>query len=160
MEFERTVTLNAKLEDVWSLTEDLRAVAECIPGLSDYVEQSPEKFTCVMAQKVGHVRTRLDLENRLTDIQPNSSVTVISEGNDPRLRATVRAEQTFSLSSKGDSTEIEIGADIHVTGKIATFGGRIILAKAEQIVVNALENVSRLLNERGLSAGPQDNPEG
>lgn len=160
MEFERTITLNAKLEDVWSLTEDLQGVAECIPGLSDYIEHSPEKFTCVMTQKVGHVKTRLDLENRLTDIQPLRSVTVISEGSDPRLRASVRAAQTFNLSSKGDSTEIEIDADIHVTGKIATFGGRIILAKAEQIVVKALENVSKLLKERGLSVGSQDTAEG
>lgn len=160
MEFERTVTLSAKLEDVWSLTEDLQAVAECIPGLSDYVELSPGKFSCVMVQKVGHVKTRLDLENRLTDIQPLRSVTVISEGEDPRLRATVRAAQSFDLSSKGDSTEIQIGADIHVTGKIATFGGRIILAKAEQIVVSALENVSKLLNERGLSVDSQGTADG
>jgi carbon monoxide dehydrogenase subunit G len=108
-----------------------------------------------MVQKVGHVKTRLELGNRLTDIRPLHSVTVISEGEDPRLRATVRTEQSFELSSKGQYTEINISADIHVTGKIATFGGRIILAKAEQIVVSALENVSELLQQRGMTVDPQ-----
>lgn len=158
MEYERTVTLNAPVQNVWSLIDDLKAVAECIPGVSDFVEETPESFECVMTQKVGHVRTRLDLTNQLTDIEPMKRVTVVSDGKDTKLRASVRTEQTFQLAENGDHTDVAIKADIQVTGRIATFGGRIILAKTEQIVVKALANVEDLLRARGLSTTTNGTP--
>lgn len=151
MKYERTVTLDAPLETAWSLVDDLESVAGCISGLSDFAQDSPTSFRCLMTQKVGHVTTRLELKNELTEIQPKRRVTVVSEGDDKKLRASVRTEQTFELSENGDRTDVQIRADIHVTGRIATFGGRIILAKTEQIVVEALENVEQLLQSRGLS---------
>lgn len=148
MKYERNVTLDAPLEQAWSLIDDLESVAGCIPGLSDFVQDSPTSFRCLMTQKVGHVTTRLDLRNELTEIQPMRRVTVVSEGDDRKLRASVRSEQTFEVTENGDRTDVQISANIHVTGRIATFGGRVILAKTEQLVVDALENVEQLVQAR------------
>lgn len=148
MEYQRTVTVNTTVDRVWSLINQLRDVAECIPGLSEFEDRGPEQFGCLMTQKVGHVKTQLRLDNRLTDIEPFKKVTVTSQGDDKRLRASVRTVQTFELTARDDTTEVGISADIHVTGSIATFGGRVILAKTEQIVVEALGNVERLLQSR------------
>ena len=38
-----------------------------------------------------------------------------------------------------------------MTGKIATFGQRIIAAKAEQVTVETLRNLSKLLEERNVA---------
>ena len=156
MEYGRTVTLDAGIETVWSLIDDLEAVAMCIPGISDFALQTPTSFTCLMTQKVGHVTSRLALTNELKEIEPMKRVTVLSAGDDKRLRASVKCDQTFELAEKGGQTEVAIQASIHVTGRIAMFGGRIILAKAEQVVVEGLANVERLLRERSPSAGGED----
>ena len=152
MEFNRTVMIDASLDEVWALTEDLQAVAECIPGVSEFEMGSDQAFGCRLTQKVGSVKASFKLDNRLENVEHMQSLTVVSEGRDMTLNSSVRTNQTFVLKEAGAETEVEIKADIRVTGRIATFGGRIILAKAEQVTVEALGNVSRLLKERRESA--------
>lgn len=68
------------------------------------------------------------------------------------FRATSRPTQQFQLSSQGDETEVETAAQFQVTGKISTFGHRIISAKAEQVTVETLRNPFGLLEERAAAA--------
>src|SRR5919198_926454 len=114
MEFRRTARINAPLADVWALTDDLPAVAACIPGLHDLDMTGQRSFDCVVSQRVGSVKANL----------------------------------RFELAESGDGTDVDIAADFQVTGRIATFGHRIIAAKAEQVVMEALRNVDKLLAER------------
>lgn len=145
MEFERTVRIKAPLDQLWALTDDLETVAACIPGVSDFHMETPQVFRCRLSQRVGSVKANFDLRNELTDIAPGQSLTVVSQGNDRALNSAVKANQTFHLRGDGDETEIDINATIKVTGRIATFGGRIILAKAEQVTIEALENLAKVL---------------
>jgi len=148
MEFNRTVTIEAPLDEVWSLTEDLEAVATCIPGVSEFRAESDQVFDCRLVQRVGSVKANFQLRNELIDVTPKVSLTVVSSGKDNALNSSVRTTQVFGLRDLDGQTEVTINADIRVTGRIATFGGRIIQAKAEQVTVEALENVAILLRER------------
>lgn len=148
MEFNRVVTMDAPLDAVWALTNDLEAVAGCIPGVSEFEMTSDHAFDCRLVQKVGSVKANFRLSNHLKDVTPKERLTVVSEGKDTAINSSVRTTQTFELQSADGQTEVGISADIRVTGRIATFGGRIIQAKAEQVTVEALENVARLLHER------------
>jgi carbon monoxide dehydrogenase subunit G len=145
VEFERTVTIPAPREQVWALTNDLEAVASCIPGVSEFHQSSPEEFECRLTQKVGSVRANFVLNNRLTIIEQGRHFALISEGRDKALNSTVKAQQTFELIDRGDETEALIKAHIRFTGTIATFGGQIIQVKAEQVTMEAVNNVSNLL---------------
>jgi carbon monoxide dehydrogenase subunit G len=73
---------------------------------------------------------------------------VVTEGRDRVLNSAVRTTQTFELHDWGDECEVTIGATINVSGRIATFGHRVILSKAEQVTVEALDNISALLERR------------
>lgn len=148
MDFKRTVSINAPLEDVWALTEDLEAVAGCIPGVSGFSMRSPQAFDCRLSQHVGSVKSNFDLSSEMRDVVPLEGMTLVSEGRDKALNSTVRTTQTFRLRPDGDATTIDIDASIQVTGRIATFGHRIILAKAEKVTVDALSNVAALLEQR------------
>jgi carbon monoxide dehydrogenase subunit G len=97
---------------------------------------------------VGSVKANFQLRNELIDVTPKVSLTVVSSGKDNALNSSVRTTQVFGLRDLDGQTEVTINADIRVTGRIATFGGRIIQAKAEQVTVEALENVAILLRER------------
>jgi carbon monoxide dehydrogenase subunit G len=152
MEFRRTVRISAPLDSVWSLVEDIPAVAGCIPGLHDLVEKGPDTFDCVLGQRVGSVKANFALTTTLTELVPKASVTAVTEGRDKALQSNVKATQRFLLSAQADETEVEIVAQFQVTGKIATFGHRIISAKAEQVTVETLQNLSRLLEERAAAA--------
>jgi carbon monoxide dehydrogenase subunit G len=148
MEFRRTVRISAGVADVWALVDDVPAVAGCIPGLGDLEMTGDHEFDCVVNQRVGSVKSSFKLHNVIGDLDPNHSLTVVSEGRDAKLNSQVKATQEFTFRPDGHETEVDIVADFQVTGRIATFGHRIILAKAEQVTVEALRNVERLLEQR------------
>jgi hypothetical protein len=148
MQFQRTVRLDSPLDEVWALTDELETVAGCIPGVSGFEMVDDRSFRCRLVQKVGAVTADFRLHSELRDVHERESLTVASQGKDDKLHSTVRATQTFTFRADGDTTEVDIAADVHVTGRIATFGGRLIPAIAERVTVETLENVSDLLDER------------
>jgi len=151
MEFRRTARINAPLADVWALTDDLPAVAACIPGLHDLDMTGQRSFDCVVSQRVGSVKSNFKLRAVMADTEPLKRATIECAGRDPALGSNVKANLRFELAESGDGTEVDIAADFQVTGRIATFGHRIIAAKAEQVVMGALRNVDKLLAERRAS---------
>jgi carbon monoxide dehydrogenase subunit G len=153
MKFDKTVRVSATTDELWDLIGDIEAVAGCIPGLSDFSSDGPNQFSALMTQKVGPVTARFRLKTTLTDLERGSGLTALSEGRDPELESSVRAEQRFSFRPSGDATDVDISADIRMTGRVATFGQRIINTKAEQVVVQSLANVSELLEKRRADAG-------
>lgn len=148
MEFKRNASINAPLSDVWALVDDIPTVATCIPGVHDLEMRGEREFDCIVSQRVGSVKSNFALHTVVSDVEPRSRLSLESQGQDRALGSSVKANLRFGLSDKGDETEVDIVADFQVTGRIATFGHRIIAAKAEQVVMEALRNVDKLLTER------------
>jgi carbon monoxide dehydrogenase subunit G len=148
MEFRRNARINAPLADVWALTDDIPTVAGCIPGVTGVAMHGEREFQCVVTQRVGTVKANFEIVGEMTDVVPQDKVTIVCEGRDKGLASNVRAHIQFDLRDEGPTTAVGIAADFQVTGRIATFGQRIIGAKAEQVVMNALQNVDRLLADR------------
>jgi carbon monoxide dehydrogenase subunit G len=148
VDFSRTVDICAPIDEVWALTGDIEAVAGCIPGVRDLEMTGPGEFTCTLVQHVGSVKAAFALRSRLQVDDAARTVVTTSEGRDPRLASTVKAVQTFTITDDGGKARVHISADVQITGRIATFGHRIIAAKAEQVTVEAIRNVEDLLTAR------------
>jgi carbon monoxide dehydrogenase subunit G len=148
MEFRRTARISAPLEQVWALVDDIPTVAGCIPGVHDLEMRGEREFDCVVSQRVGSVKSNFTLHTTVGDVEPRKRLTLESQGQDRALGSNVKANLQFGLDDKGEETEVDIVADFQVTGRIATFGHRIISAKAEQVVMEAIRNVDKLLGER------------
>lgn len=149
MDFSRTVEVASPIDEVWALVGDVAAVAGCIPGVKDLEMTGADSFTCRLAQHVGSVKADFALTTRLEVDEGKRTAVASSEGNDRGLSSTVNATQRFALSAvPGGRTRVDITADVRITGRIATFGHRIIGAKAQQVTVEAVRNVDRLLEAR------------
>jgi carbon monoxide dehydrogenase subunit G len=148
MEFRRNARIDAPLADVWALIDDVPTAAGCIPGVTEAEMHGEREFDCLVTQRVGSVKSSFRIAAQMTDIVTHETVTIICEGKDKVLGSNVRAHVKFDLADEGSSTGVDIAADFQVTGKIATFGQRIIAAKAEQVVMKSLRNVDQLLAER------------
>jgi carbon monoxide dehydrogenase subunit G len=148
MEFRRNARINAPLDDVWALLGDIPTVAACIPGVTGFEMKSDTEFDCVVNQRLGSVKSSFKIAAEMTDVVERQRVAINCEGEDRGLRSSVRARLQFGLADEGAATGVDILADFQVTGRIATFGQRIVAAQAEQVVMKALGNVDRLLSER------------
>jgi uncharacterized protein len=152
MDFSRTVEVAAPMADVWALAGDIPAAASCIPGVQELEMVGPGEFTCLLVQHVGSVKAKFALRTKLVVDDATRTVVTTSDGVDRSLGSTVKATQTFSLSDHGDTTGVDIKADVQIAGRIATFGHRIIATKAEQVTVEAIRNVDMLLESRRTGA--------
>ena len=148
MKYEKTVVVDATPSEIWELVADIESVAGCIPGLEEFEKRGPLEFDSVLVSRVGPVTSNFVLNTRLHRIVPETSLTATSEGEDPDLDSWVLAEQRFDLATTDSGTAIAITADVSITGRIATYGQRIIATKAEQVVLQTVSNVSELLKER------------
>ena len=148
MEFRRNARIDAPVSDVWALVDDIPTAASCIPGVTEVQMRGEREFDCVVTQRVGSVKSSFGIRAEMTDLVPNEQVTIVCEGKDKLLGSNVRANVRFRLGDEGEATAVDIAADFQVTGRIATFGQRIIAAKAEQVVMKSLRNVDQLLAER------------
>jgi carbon monoxide dehydrogenase subunit G len=156
MEFRRSARIDAPVADVWALVDDIPTVASCIPGVTDVEMKGEREFDCVVTQRVGSVKSSFAIVAQMTDVVPRERVTLVCEGRDKVLGSNVRATIRFDLGDEGEATAVDILADFQVTGRIATFGQRIIAAKAEQVVMKALRNVEQLLVERRSAPAETD----
>jgi carbon monoxide dehydrogenase subunit G len=148
MEFRRNARIDAPVSDVWALVDDIPTAASCIPGVTEVQMRGEREFDCRVTQRVGSVKSSFGIRAEMTDLVPNEQVTIVCEGKDKMLGSNVRATVRFRLGEEGQATAVDIAADFQVTGRIATFGQRIIAAKAEQVVMQSLRNVDQLLAER------------
>lgn len=155
MQFKKTIRIDASISSVWALSNDIEAVANCIPGVSETKMISPDEFECRFKQDVGPVSTDFWLRTTIQDRETERRVTALTEGRDQRLASTVKAKQLFELRPNGDATEVDISADVQITGRIATFGQRIVSAKAEQVILDAMESITKLVDtQRAEVDGP------
>ena len=148
MRFEKTIRIRATPAEIWTLVDEIEVIAGCIPGITNYSPKGPLEFDSLLTQKVGPIKARFQLNTKLKDLDHEKSVTAVSEGRDSHMASSIIAEQRFELIPAGGDTDIAISADIRVSGKLATFGSRIVLSKAEQVVAESIANVSKLLESR------------
>ena len=155
MNFSRSVDIAASIDEVWALIADIEAVAECIPGVQDLEMVGPDEFTCKLIQRVGSVKAAFALRTHLHVDEPAHKIVTTIAGQDRALGSSVKAVQTFGIAPEGDKTQVNINADVQITGRVATFGQRTIAAKAEQVTVEAIRNVEVLLASRRDPRGPR-----
>jgi uncharacterized protein len=152
MRFQREAILAALPEEVWSLVEDIPALADCIPGLVSFDIHDDRHFSSVVSIRVGPVQPRFRLETELTDLDPPRALTVITEGVDPALGSRVRQRQSVTLTRVVDQTRVTIDLEIQISGRIATFGQRVIASKAEEFASEVIANVNEKLAARRSTA--------
>jgi carbon monoxide dehydrogenase subunit G len=153
MHYATTITVAATREELWALIEELPALATCVPGLESFELRDPHHFDSVVRMRVGPVNARFSLSTALEDLDPPSSVVVTSEGVDRALGSRVRQHQRVELRPNGEATDVAIDLDLQLAGRIATFGQRIIAAKADEFAAELVANVEALVARRRTDRG-------
>src|SRR5262249_29451619 len=122
--------LGVPVDRAWPVLIDLERVAPCMPGVT--VESSQDDFLhAMMRVKVGPVtatyRTTVEVES--LDEATHTAVLRV-RGQETRGPGTVEADVTAALSPDGDSgasSTVSLSTDFEVTGKVAQFGGSVMI---------------------------------
>jgi carbon monoxide dehydrogenase subunit G len=122
-EISETFQVSRRADDVWSLFQDVPAVADCIPGAA--LEDSPEEgvYRGALKVKLGAIQANFKGEARHQEINEVArSGNISARGVDRNGGNRASVLMSYGLSDLGTETEVHLTASIKLQGPLAQFG--------------------------------------
>lgn len=134
MKIEKTFTLSAPQEQVWSFITDPQKVAQCIPGCEGAEEKERGKYAAAINVKVGPIRTTFHLDIEQTEQRQPEFASYLGKGEEGSRASRISSVSTLALKSLSvNSTEVTYTSDINITGRLGKFGGGMMQKIADSI---------------------------
>jgi len=147
VELEKSFPLPAPAEAAWALLQDVEAVAGCMPGarITERVDATHYKGTVTVRLGPASMAFRGEVEVKEVDAAARA-LRLAGRGMDSTgtsgatmdLHARVEAVDAASCRLLGRS-------EVSVSGKAATFGGRLMQGVAEQVLQQFVANFAQRL---------------
>jgi len=150
VEVTQTFRVAAEPDKVWALLSDVRAVAECMPGLELLDELPGGAYRGRFAVKVGPVSARIEGEGRLERDDAQRTGTIEGKGVDKRGGSRVKGLMRYSVVPEGSGSTVEVQADMTLSGPLAQVGRTAII----EDVARALTREFSANLEQRLAARP------
>jgi carbon monoxide dehydrogenase subunit G len=155
MKIEKSFELKHPREQVWNKLNDVRFVAECLPGASIVNDLGENRYKGRMSVKVGPMAAAFDGEIAIDGRKQDWTGVVSGKGADSGSSSRASGSMTYVLA-EGTSpadTRVAIVSDINLAGPLAQFSkGAIVQDIANRITAAFVANFeSRLaeLNQAG-----------
>jgi len=150
VKLEKTFAMPASAETAWGLLQDIESVAACMPGakITERIDDAhfkgtvSVKFGPASMSFRGEVEVRgIDQATRTLHLFGKGTDTTGSSGASMDLTARVEALDTAACNLVGAS-------EVSMSGKAATFGGRMAGSVADQMLKQFADNFSTQVQAR------------
>ncbi len=149
MLIEGKFTLKAPIQEVWDFLLEPGTLAACIPGAEKVEAIDDKTYECIVKQKVGPISVRLKFTTTLTEIDPPRHLKAVGRGADIAKAGIFTQETDVNLTEiSKDEVEISYTSKVSVVGRLATFGERIMRAKAKTAGEQFTKNLQEILKNR------------
>ena len=134
MLIEGKFTLKVPIQEAWDKLLSPETLASCIPGCEKMEPIDEKTYDCVVKQKVGPISVRFKFTTTLTKINPPTHLEAIGSGEDVGKAGTFNQKTTVDLKEvSAGEVEVSYRSDVTIVGRLATFGDRIMRAKAKDV---------------------------
>ncbi len=123
MRIENTVEVDAPLDRVWALVNDIPRVAPCMPGAA-LTGVHDDTYEGTVAVKLGPLRMSYKGKVVIEGVdEANHSARLAASGRDIKGAGTARASVETRLEAVDPTrTRLHVTSDVQLTGKVASFG--------------------------------------
>jgi carbon monoxide dehydrogenase subunit G len=148
MLFEGKFSLNAPIQKVWDFLFEPGVLASCIPGAEKVDPIDDKTYECIVKQSVGPISVRFKFTVDLTEVNPPKHIKAIGRGQDIGKMGTFTCDLTVHLAETKDEVEVSYQTNVNIVGRLATFGERIMRAKAKSVGEEFTKNLKEKLSGR------------
>jgi uncharacterized protein len=149
MKLEDDFALDAPLDRVWEVLNDVELIAPCMPGFS-LTEADGERFRGTMKVKLGALTVQYDADVTIVERDEAAhAVRMAIAGREHRGGGSVRATVTSRLAASGTGTRVALSTDLQLTGRVAQMGRGMIGDVSSAMVGDFVRAL-----ERDVLAGP------
>jgi carbon monoxide dehydrogenase subunit G len=149
MKFTNRATVAASRDKVWARLMDIPTAARCVPGVASVRPNGKDKYLGTLAVQIGPVRLVLDGDFAVTARDETAGTASIrADAKDSRVGGAIRATMDLALAQNNGETELRIGTDLTVIGRLGEFGQAVIKRKADQLMQDFAECLARQVTMR------------
>jgi carbon monoxide dehydrogenase subunit G len=133
---------DAPIQEVWDFLLKPETLASCVPGAEKMEAIDDKTYESIVKQKVGPISVRFKFTTTLAETDPPRYLKAVGRGADIGKAGTFTQETTVSLTELSkDSVEIAYHSNVSLVGRLATFGERIMRAKAKDLEKEFTQNL-------------------
>jgi carbon monoxide dehydrogenase subunit G len=149
MLLEGKFTLKAPIQEVWDFLLKPDTLASCIPGAEEMKAIDDKTYESVVKQKVGPISVKLKFTTTITEMDPPRHLKAVGRGADVMKAGTFSQETVVDLTEiSKDEVEVAYSSNVSLVGRLATFGERIMRAKAKSVGEEFTKNLQEKLKSR------------
>ncbi|MBI4334762.1 MAG: hypothetical protein HY673_26205 [Chloroflexi bacterium] len=139
-------TLNADIQQVWDSMLDPGTLFSCVPGAEKIEKVDDKTYDAVVKQKVGPIAAKFKFTTTLVEMDPPRHLRAVGKGADVTKLGTFTHEMVIDLLQlSGNQVEVSYNSNVNVVGRLATFGERIMRAKAAEVGAQLTRNLQARL---------------
>ena len=127
-----SVVVLAAPEVIWPALLDPETLRKAIPGCEELARIGDNAYRATVTLGVGPVRGRFNAQVKLSDLEPPRAGVLSGTLDGPLGAASGRGK--LALASDPAGCKISYDYDIHLTGKVAMVGGRLIDAATRHLI--------------------------
>ena len=151
-------TLNGSLQEVWNFLLKLDMLAPCIPGVEKVEPIDDKSIECIVKQKVGPISVRFKFITSLVEEDYPRHIKVVGRGADMGKAGRFEQRTTIDLTElSANEVEISYLSNVNIVGRLATFGDRIMRAKAKSLEEEFTKNLEEKLRSYINISGSNQN---
>lgn len=149
MLIEGKFTLKAPIKEVWDFLLKPETLAACIPGAEDVKAIDDKNYEATVKQSVGPISVKFNFTTTLVEVVPPKHVKAVGKGTALGGMGTFTHEMTVDLNEVSkNEVEIAYKTNVSIVGRLATFGERIMRAKADKVGEEFTRNLQEKLKSR------------
>lgn len=135
-EFKRELVTKVSPDDAWRTLTDVPRLVDWVSIVSEAKEIAPlERYTAVLADRVGPFKLKADLDIRVSEVKPGQRIRVVASGEDRQVSSRIAVDAALRLTpAEGGGTTVVVEGQYEVSGRAASMGAGIITQKAKKII--------------------------
>lgn len=144
MQMSDTRQIAVPPSEVYAALLDPDMLQKCVPGAQDVTGSIEDGYEATVVQKVGPVKATFKGQVTLSDLVPDTALTISGEGKGGAA-GFAKGGAVVRLAAKDGGTELSYDVEAKVGGKLAQLGSRIIDGFAKKMADQFFNNLQEAL---------------
>jgi len=142
----------------WQFLQKIEAVAQCMPGAKITERIDDKHYKGAVTARVGPATLSFNGTIEVVEVDANNmTLRMIGKGTDRSGSSGASMDLTARIEADDGGKSILIGnSEVSMSGKAATFGGRMIVPVADQILKQFAGNFAKRVQEAGNGATTEE----
>ena len=134
MLIEEKFSVMLPVQKIWDSLLDPEIIGRCIPGCEKIEPVNDTEYDSIIKAKVGFMAVRFKVKTVIEEMVLHKLIRTVGEGKEARNLGQFKQKTSINFNVLSEAeTEISYQSDVSIVGKLATFGDRILKAKAKEV---------------------------